>query len=521
MILRQKAEGIRQTSVARSAAGGTLSGRFFRAALIAAFCLVAFTGCGRRDRETLVIGLEGGLVGLDPHSQDEAVTVSVLANIFEGLVAFDPNLKVVPRLAEGYSNPNDRTWLFHLRSGVRFHDGRLMTADDVVYSLKRARQDSASIFRGMLSKINGLRAVDSATVEVITERPQPTMILILTQVAILPQGSAQESLPVGTGPYRFRSLLPDGGIKLERFEGYWSGKPQFRSVEFINITDEKRRSAALVAGRIDFDASVSEGQRQGLEASPRVELKVWPGAAVGVLGYDLKRGLPDNPLSDRRVRQALSLAIDRDRLSAQAYYGHTLPAWQLVPPTVVGYDPELPKPVRDTARARALLRQAGFSSGLNLTLEMSATAWPVGRELICQLGEAGINLRVDTVSWDKLYQDISAGVAKFYLMGFGFGFGDASEVLNELHSRAQSGLGSNNLSGYSNPAMDRLLLAADQEFDPARRQALLKKAVRLAAEDLPYIPLYVRESCYGLRRGLEWTPRSDGLVLAAEFRRKK
>jgi peptide/nickel transport system substrate-binding protein len=476
------------------------------------------TGCGRGGAKALVIAHEGGVVGLDPHGQDEAVTVSVLANIYQGLVAFDPNLKVVPCLAEGYSNPDDLTWRFHLREGVRFHDGRRVAIEDVIWSLERAWRDSSSIFRGMLSQIRGIGALDPATLEITTARPHPTLINILPQVAVIPRGSHPSEQPVGTGPYRYLSPLSGGGIRMERFEGYWGEKPPFPRAEFRNITDERRRSAALLSGRIDFDASVSEGQRSRMESSPGVTLKAWPGASVGVLGYDLKGRLPGNPLADVRVRQALSLAIDRDRLSQAAYQGYTLPAWQLVAQTVLGYDPELPKPARDTARARILLAKAGFPGGLKLTLEMSGTAWPVGRELSRQLGEAGVELRVDTVSWERLYQDISAGRAGFYLMGFGFGFGDASEVLNELHSRAPEGLGANNLTGYSNPAMDRLLEAADREFDPAKRQALLKKAVRLAAEDLPFIPLYVRESCYGLRRGLDWSPRSDGLVLAAEFR---
>lgn len=486
-----------------------------------ALCFLVSAGCGHGGDTTLVIAHEGGVVGLDPHRQDEAVTVSVLANIYQGLLAFDPNMRVVPCLAEGYSNPDDLTWRFHLRQGVSFHDGRLVAIEDVIWSLERAWRDSASIFRGMLSQIKGIRALDPATLEITTTRPHPTLISILPQVAIIPRNSDPRDRPVGTGPYRFLSPLSGGGIRMERFEGYWGEKPPFPRAEFLNITDDGKRSAALISGRIDFDASVSEGQRSRLESSPGVVLKAWPGASVGVLGYDLKGRFSENPFVDIRVRRALSLAIDRDRLSQAAYQGFVLPAWQLVAPTVLGYDPEIHKPVRDTASAKALLAQAGFPSGLRLTLEMSGTAWPVGKELIRQLGEAGIELRVDTVSWERLYQDISAGRAKFYLMGFGFGFGDASEVLNELHSRIPDGLGANNLTGYSNPAMDRLLEAADREFNPATRQTLLKKAVRLAAFDLPYIPLYVRESCYGLRRGLEWSPRSDGLVLAAEFRKTR
>lgn len=495
--------------------------RLGSAVLISAFCLLFYGGCGRDGKETLILANEGGVVGLDPHRQDEAVTVTVLANIYQGLVAFDPNLKLVPGLATGYSNPDDLTWRFQLRSGVRFHDGRPMTAEDAAYSLKRAWQDTGSVFRGMLSGIKRVSVVDPGSVEIATSRPQPTMVNILTQVAIIPMGSQPDSMPVGTGPYRFVRLLPNRGVLLERFDGYWGDAPGFRLAEFRNIHREEERASALVRGEIDFDASVSEGQRRYLEAAKGIDLLVWPCASVGVLGFNLSVRFPKNPVADHRVRRAISLAVDRERLSLEAYHGYTQPAWQTVPPAVVGYDPDLPKLARDPARARALLRQAGFADSLRLVLEMSSAAWPVGASLVPQLAEVGIALRVDTVSWEDLYRDIYSGKSNFYLMGFGFGFGDAGEMLNELHSQATGGMGCNNVSGYSNPALDLLLAEADREFDPARRQALLKRAVGIAMEDLPYVPLYVREYCYGVRQGLAWAPRSDGLVLAAEFRRKK
>ncbi len=474
-------------------------------------------GCVRQ--KTLTIGIEGGVVGLDPHLQDEAVTVSVLGNIYEGLVAFDHKLKLVPVLAEGYSNPDDLTWRFHLRKGVRFHHGRLLTAEDVVYSLRRAWQDSSSIYRGMLSGIERVEALDQSTVEVITKEPLPTMANILTLIAVVPQGS--DSAPPGTGPYRLEARLAGGSVRLKRFENYWGRLPEFSVVEYRNIEDEQRRAEALMKGEIDVDAAVAESQRKRLEVDRRLQTIVCPSSIVGVLGFNLSGRSGQNPVADPRVRRAISLAIDRKALVEEVYHGYAQPSFQLVPPTVVGYDPELSAPAREVALARRLLRQAGFKDSLQLTLEISQAAWPVARALIPQLAEAGIAIRPDTIPWEVLYRDIYSGKSRFYFMGFAFSFGDASEMLNELHTQAPQGLGANNLTGYSNPALDRVLVAADREFDPARRWDLLKQAGRIALEDLPYVPLYVREYCYGLRRGLEWTPRSDGLVLAAEFRRKK
>lgn len=504
--------------VRRSKLGGVGPGPKLICLILINALALNLAGCGRSRRQTLIIAHEGGLVGLDPHRQDEAVTVSILANIYQGLVAYDADLRLVPKLATGYSNPNDLTWVFHLREGVLFHDGRAMTADDVVYSLNRARRDTGSILKSMLSEIDRVTAKDRMTVEVVTRRPHPSIIGLLAQVAVIPRGSDPKTSPIGTGPYRFGRTLPLGGLRLERYNRYWGPRPGFDAVEFRNIPDEVQRSDALISGDIDFDASVSEGQRRRIALEKNVELRIWPDASVGVLGFDLKNRAGTNPLRDRRIRRAISLAIDRKRLSVQAYGGFARPAYQMIPATAFGYDPDLPIIERDTAQARLLLRQAGIRDSLRLVLEMSAAAWPVGRELKQQLAEVGVSLQVDTVPWERLYQDIAAGRSGFFMMGFGYGYGDASEVLNELHTYQPQGLGSNNHTGYSHPKLDTILELADQEFDQVRRRELLRRASAIVMEDLPYIPLYTREYCYGLRRGLAWTPRSDGLVLAEEFR---
>lgn len=466
----------------------------------------------------LVVAMNGGAVSLDPHTQDEFVTINILANIYEGLVGVDPNLKVVPMLARGYDNPHDNTWRFHLRPEARFHDGRPVRAEDVVYSLKRAKEHSRSIFAGDLSVVYRIAALDSLTVEVRTDRPRPMLIKILASVAVMPRGFEPGEVAIGTGPYRFVHFLEGRGVTLHRYEGYWGSRPHFVRADYLCVPDGRARVRALLAGQVDVDAMLDGAQGQDLGRDGRAVIKETPYTTVWLLGCDLKHMAGANPLSDRRVRHAISLAIDRQELADKVLLGFGHPANQMVPPTVLGYNPNLAGIARDTTAARSILSQAGFGRGLKLRLLLKSANHLAGELLEDQLAAAGITLEADTMAWDSLYRGIREGAFPFYMYGLAFSHGDASEGLNELHSQAPGELGQTNNTGYSNPRLDSLIQAAFGEFDPARRQEMLQRAVAIVAEDLPLIPLYYQRTSYAVKPGLVWTPRSDEMVLAKEFR---
>jgi peptide/nickel transport system substrate-binding protein len=342
---------------------------------------------------------------------------------------------------------------------------------------------------------------------------------MLTSVAIIPSGAQPERTPIGTGAYRFSGKQHDHTVELAAFAQYWNGSPPFRRVLFRPILDGPQRTEALLRGEIDMDTGVPEDQRRRLEGAAGVALKVWSSASLSLLGYRVTGAARTNPLSDRRVRRAVSLAIDREQIIDSAFAGYGLVPTQMVPPTIFGYDPGLPPLPYDAAAARDLARQASPRDSIALRLEVSPSAELIGRLLARQLAAAGIRLDVDTVTWDKLYRDIDSGESPFYLVGFSLGFGDASEFLNDLHTVVPGSWGARNTAGFSSAKLDALLEQAQQEFDPGRRQELLKRAMRIAMEELPCIPLYIRQSCFGIRSDLRWTPRIDGLVMAREIAR--
>lgn len=489
-----------------------------RAVMVVLLAAIMGLGCSPGRRTVLVVAMNGGAVSLDPHTQDEFVTINILANIYEGLVGVDPNLRIVPMLAKGYDNPHDNTWRFHLRPEARFHDGRPVRAADVVYSLRRAKEHPNSIFAGDMSVIYRIVELDSLTVEVRTDRPRPMLIKLLAAVAIIPRGFEPGETAVGTGPYRLAGFLERRGAALHQFEGYWGVRPQFVMAEYRCLPQGRDRAKALIAGEVDVDAMLESDQRHGLEGEGRVSIRETPYNTVWLLGCDMKPKKGGNPLADRRVRRAVSLAIDRGELVAKAFNGHGQPANQMVPPTVLGYNPSLPEISRDTAAARRLLAQAGFGRGLKLKLLLKPMNQKVGEMLEGQLAAASIELQADTVSWDSLYRGIEDGSVPFYMYGLAFSYGDASEGINELYSHAPGELGHGNSTGYSNPRLDSIIQSAFGEFDQAKRQETLQRAVAVVADDLPLIPLYYQRTYYAVRPGLLWTPRSDEMVLAKEFR---
>lgn len=491
--------------------------------LLAVVMVPVLAACAPEPQPALVVGLVSGPVSLDPHTQDEVITFSILSNMYEGLVGFDPHLKVVPVLAEGYSNPDERTWVFTLRRNVRFHDGRLLTPEDVIYSLDRARTHPDSVYRTMLSVVHQVRKLDERTIVIITRRPQPVLIRMLALVNIVPAGFQPDRDVRGTGPYRMVRYTPRLEMTMELFPQYRGPAPDFHTVTWRFISDDHQRAQALIDGRIDLDAELGVAEAEGVEWQDHLAVVTWHGSSVSHLGLDVRGDPRRNPLADRRVRQAISLAINRQELVDSVYPHFATVATQLIPSSVVGFAPDLQVIRHDPDAARKLLQEAGYPDGLTLTLDLSRSAMTEGQLLSRQLADAGMRLQLSAHDWSELYPRISRGESPFFLVGYIPSSGDSGELFNsQLHSRrADSEYGAENVVGYANVELDRLVQAADREFDPRRRQELLQAAMRLVMADLPYIPMYARSQCYGLRRDLLWQPRADNTLQVREISRRR
>jgi peptide/nickel transport system substrate-binding protein len=458
-------------------------------------------------------------VSLDPHRHNDFYTTAVLANVYDGLTGLDAALRVGPELATTWETPDDLTWLFHLRAGARFHDGRPVTAADVVFSLERAARLPGSDVASYLVAVKAARAMDPRTVEIRTDRPAATLLAKLAFVAIVPSGSPDDiSQPVGTGSYALASWEPGKRVTLRAFDASWRGAPGERDVELIAVPDEAERVRLLASGGLDIAA--------GLTPVGAARVKAAPGCRVvaqdSLLVRHLEMRVDRPPFSDLRVRQAIDLAVDRTALVNRLLLGQGRVSGQMVTQNDIGFAPDIVPAARDLPRARALLAAAGYPGGFDVDLEYRQGFQ--GIELLRgQLAEAGIRTRPVARTWEDLYGRFLAGRAVFQLVSALAESGDASDLLDPMiHSRGTvPGYGGSNFSGYANRGLDELIETSATTLDPLERREALQRGMRIVAHDLPIVPLFVPFDLYGLRDSIVWRPRLDAVVLAADVRRRK
>lgn len=449
---------------------------------------------------------------LDPHLQAESVANSILSNLYEGLTAFDAEMGLAPALAVGWESPDELTWVLRLRPGVTFHDGRPLTALDVLFSLQRARDHPESRVASHLVAVGSWRALGRQAVEIRTRRPYPILLNKLALVMIVPAGApAPIEEPVGTGPYRLAGRR-EGAIELQPHGAHWRGPAVHPAVAIHLVPDPEQRVAGLLDGRFDLVKEVPPRLRQTVRASHVARLLGRDTLLVNYLQLPADRP----PFTDPRVREAIQVGLDRRALVEELAGGLGSPAGQMVGPNVFGFAPALLAPERDLARARALLARAGIDRSGPIPM-----AYRAGRDvapIVRQLAEIGLAVEARPVPWERLYAALQSGEVGFYYGGFSCNSGDASDLFDgKVHRRDPlSGYGSTHSAGLSTPALDELIeLAGTASEMPARRE-MLERAMRELMAENTLVPLFVPRVDYGVRRTLRWHPRLDGHVRAEE-----
>ncbi len=486
--------------------------------MLAACSLAGCAADATTPSRALRIAVHSEPLALDPYLRNEQLTFGSLSNVYDALTRFDARSKVGPALAVQWENPDDLTWIFHLRPYVKFHDGRPLTADDVVFSLRRARTLPGSDVTSYVVAVAEARAIDPLTVEITTTRPYPLLLNKLAFVLIVPNGSPEVIRdPVGTGAYRLVPSAAGVAVTLEAFADFWGGQATEPRVELVAEPDVERRVQRLVAGDVDVAQELPAALVSRVENAPGCRVLRQDSLEVAYLSLRIDRP----PLADLRVRQALDLALDRQALVARVLGGHGSALGQVAGRNIVGYDPDLRVTTRDLPRARALLAAAGFPAGLDLEMETRPGRRADAEALAAELAEAGIRLHARELAWTDLYPRLLAGEVGIYLGGIICATADASDFFDaKAHTRQpERGYGTSNFSRYSNPALDALIEDSNDTFDLLDRRKRLQACMRLAMADLAYVPLYTAAQLYGVRDGIDWQPRNDGFILARDIRR--
>ncbi len=462
------------------------------------------------------------VLSLDP-TLSEGTTYSALSNVFEPLVAYDPLLQLTPALATAWTTPDETTWVFTLRPGVSFHDGTPFDSSAVLVALERARNGADSTVRGALWAVDRVEATGPLAITIRTSVPDALLLHELTLVLVARGASRAEveSHPVGTGPYRVAAWDRHGALDLVAWPKHWAAPPSLPSVRVAPLPQGADPVAAVARGEAAVaEIPVSEARSN---APHGVRFVSSPGLTTHYLwmnGPAAVAGKP-NPFHDVRVRRAVALAVDRPRLALEAPGHRETSASQLVPPTIVGHSSALPAPRFDPAAARALLAGAGYRAPLEVTLahRSEAQSGRVARQIAEMLGGAGFRVTLRPMPWSDLLVESREGRIGLFLGGWAFDAADAGGFLRDcVRSRVEGGATGVFNPGYANPEIDRLVDSCNSVFLAAPRLSLLEAALRIATDEAPLVPLYQQPDAWAVSSRLEWTPRLDGRLLAAEFR---
>ena len=500
--------------------------------------------------QTLTIGSSAPVTSIDPHYHTLAPNESLAAHMFERLVHTDATGRMIPGLAESWTLRDDRTWEFKLRS-ARFHDGTQFAAADVAYSLDRVpRVKNSPASYGLYTKaVTGIEIVDDRTIRLHTDTPYPLLPADIAQVFIVPHTLGPDPATedfnsgkhaIGSGPYRFVSYKPGDRIELDRFEDHWATKPHWRHVSYRVLSNDAARTAALLAGDVGMIEFVPPADLPSLRKDPRVTLSEIVGNRSIFLWLDHAHDGPTpfvagpggeilakNPLKDRRVRLALSLAINRAGIVERVMENAAIPTGQYLPPGAFGYVPDLPAPPFQPDRARALLAEAGFPNGLRVTIHGPNDRYVNDAKIVQAVAQMwqriGVQTTVETMPWNTYVGRAGKQEFSIFLLGWGVSSG---EGLNPLRAQIATwnparGLGTANRGRYSNPAVDALIDRAMATMDDPAREQLIQTAMRTALDDVPAIQLHLQKNIWATRRGLEYEPRVGEATLAMGVREAK
>lgn len=516
-------------------------GRAAAAAGIVALC------SGVAGAQTLTMAVGAPVTSLDPHYHQLSPNNAAADMIFDRLVQMDAQSRLQPGLATEWRAVEPNVWEFKLRPNVRFHNGQEFTAEDVAFTFQRVPNvpNSPSSFAIYTRPIRGVEIVDPLTIRLRTEGPHPLMPMELSNVRILDkqthEGAATEDfnsgrVAIGTGPWRVVSHRNGDRIELERNDQYWGERPAFARVTYRMITNDAARTAALLAGDVEFIDQVPTSDLAKLRADQRVALSETPGMRIIFLGLDHMRTgaspfitdnngqpLPNNPLKDVRVRRALSIAIDRRAIVERVMEGAATPAGQYLPEGIFSHVPDLPAPRPDPEAARRLLAEAGYPQGFRIQLNGPNDRYINDARIIQAVGQMwtriGVRTTIEAQPWTTFIGRAGRQEFSAFLVGWGSN-PEGSHPLRNLSATwsRERGWGASNRGRYSNPALDAMIEKALVELDDEKREKILQDAQRLAMEDVAIIPLHLQTNIWAMRRGLAHTPRKDELTLAQDVR---
>jgi peptide/nickel transport system substrate-binding protein len=498
--------------------------------------------------QTLRYANQGDLKTLDPYTVKETTTIAHHAHVYEGLIARDKDLNVVPALAESWEILEPTRWRFHLRKNVKFHNGDPFTADDVIFSADRVRAKGSNFLTNVPADAKFVK-VDDYTVDVKLDAPNPILMSQWEGWYIMDKKWCEENNSVaptpasatapsyaslhenGTGPFMIESHQP--GVKtVFKVNPNWWNKPEhnLKEIIFTPIGSAATRVAALLSGEVDIIEPVPTQDIQRVNASGTATVMSGPEVRTLFLGMDQERDellysniKGKNPFKDIRVREAFYKAVDVDLIKTRVMRGLSTPSALMIAPQLFTLSKDFIRPKSDPDGAKKLMAEAGYPDGFELTMDCPNDRY-VNDADICQavVGMlARIGVKVNLLAQPKA--QYFAKVLKpggfqtsFYLLGWTPDSMDSHNVLYDIlgcHDPKQPTRGEANLGGYCNKELDALADKVLVETDTAKRNQMIKQAFELTIKDYGYIPLHQQALAWGVSKKVKLPQRADNKVV--------
>lgn len=481
-----------------------MAARCARMMVCACVCgaLLSMLGCGKKqdDSKTVKFLIESSPNSLDLRQGTDSQSERIGELIYDPLVRKDDHFDLKPWLATSWDRPDPLTWVFHLRAGVRFHDGKPMTADDVAWSIRSMTNGAILTAKGgAFADVTAVEVRDPLTVVVKTSKPDESLLFNLSDglFGVVENGAGRDEglHPVGTGPFRFVDQVQDKEVVIARNADYWAGAPKIERVRFEVTPDNITVALEMRKGSADVESNVlTQDMVHALRGVPGVVIETGPGARVDYATFNVT----DPVLRDKRVRQAVACAIDKEALIAALWRGRAETAETLLPKGhwAAASESELPQYPHDVERAKRLLDAAGYKPGkdgvrLRFTLKTSTdeTTRLEAQVIQAQLAQVGIALSLRPAEFGTFYSDITKGAFQMYMLRW-IGSNEDPDIFRYTSATASFPPKGANRGRFSDARVDAPLQQAGASQDEAVRRRAYVLVQQILADELPTIPLW-------------------------------
>jgi len=493
----------------------------FKAAAVTALCLGMSTGV---QANTLKMAYDADPVSLDPHEQLSGGTLQLSHMIFDPLVRWTKDLGFEPRLATSWERVDDKTMRFHLREGVKFHSGNVMTSLDVVWTFDRLKKSPD--FKGLFTPFEVMRVVDKNTVDLVTVEPYPLVLHQATYIfamdrkfytgfdgkgkskaEIVKHGDSFASTNVsGTGPYTITSREQGVKVVFNRFAGYWDKKSPGNVSEIIMtpIKEGPTRVAALLSGDVDFIAPIPPTDLERIKSNANTTAVTMGGTRI--ITFQLNQNRVAH-FKDKRVRQAMVHAVNNVGIVKKIMKGFATAAGQQGPKGYAGYVDGL-KPRYDLAKAKQLMKDAGLEAGFTVTMAAPNNRYvndaKIAEAVASMLSKINITVELKTMPKAQYWPEFDKRSADIMMIGWHSDTEDSanfSEFLTMTPS-SETGYGQYNSGNFSNDKIDELVVKSQSMTDPVERSKVLQEVEKTLYDEAAFIPLHWQNLAWGARKGV-------------------